>query len=144
MADFQPLINGEAYSWGQITVNILGVPVAGITQIEYSDEQEMQNNYGAGNQPVSRSYGQVTPEASITVTAEEVVALQNAAPGGNLRDIPEFDIVVAYLPKSGNIVTDVIRNVRFKRNERSVGRGDMEIEVQIPLVISHVEWGQTA
>ena len=53
---FQPLVNGTAYSWSQITVNILGVPVAGVSAVSYTEEQEMQDNYGAGNRPTSRGY----------------------------------------------------------------------------------------
>ena len=49
-----PLINGRAYDYAQIEVNILGVPVAGISAISYTEEQEKVNNFGAGSNPVSR------------------------------------------------------------------------------------------
>lgn len=141
---FEPLVNGQAYSWSQITLNILGVPVAGVTSIAYSEEQEITDNFGAGNRVVSRGYGQIATEGSITLHKEEVVALQNAAPGGNLMNIGEFDIPVAYLPENGVIVIDVLRNCRFKSNQRSISRGDNEIEVELPLQISHITWGRTS
>ena len=34
-----PLINGTAYDFSQIIVTILGVPVASVSSIEYSEEQ---------------------------------------------------------------------------------------------------------
>lgn len=136
----QPLINGTAYAWSQIAFNVLGVQVSGVDSISYSEEQEMTDNYGAGTRPVSRSYGQISTEGSITLHMEEVEALQQAVDSGRLQDIPEFDLPVSYLPEGGVITTHVLKNVRFKGNSRSVTKGDAAIAVEIPLQISHIKW----
>ena len=47
-----PMVNGTLYSWADIVAVISGVPVTGITAIEYGDEQEVVNKYGAGRHPV--------------------------------------------------------------------------------------------
>ena len=91
-----PLINGTAYSWSQIQLNLLGTPVNGIVAISYEESQEMQDNFGAGNRPVSRGYGKKECKASITLEMAEVEALQDAAPNGSLMDIPEFDVPVCF------------------------------------------------
>lgn len=135
-----PLINGTAYSWGDVVCTIAGVPVNGITSIDYDDEQEIVNNYGAGRFPVSRAKGKVTASARITLTMEEVVALQAQAPNGRLQDIEPFDIGVSYLPDGGKIVTDKIRNCQFKKNSRSVKEGDTQIASEFELIVSHIEW----
>lgn len=135
-----PLINGTAYDWSQIVFNVLGVEVSGVDEISYSEEQEMTDNYGAGNRPVSRSYGQITTEASITLHMEEVEALQAAAPNGRLQEIPEFDLPVAFLPEGGVITVHVLKNVRFKSNSRSISKGDSAVAVEIPLAVSHIKW----
>lgn len=137
---YTPLINGTAYSWAQIKVNILGTPVTGITAIKYTEEQEMQDNFGAGNRPVSRGYGGITAGGSITLHMEEIEALQQASATGSLMDIPEFDIVVSFLPAAGIIRTHTLHNCRFKKNERDIKQGDMEIAVELDLQISHVTW----
>jgi hypothetical protein len=137
---FQPLVNGTAYSWSQITLNILGVPVAGVSAISYNEEQEMTDNYGAGNRPVSRGYGRITTEGSVTLHMEEVEAIQAAVSTGRLQYIREFDVVVAYLPEGGNIVTHTLKNVRFKNNGREISEGDMVVSVEIPMQISHINW----
>ena len=54
-----PLINGKSYEWADIVVNVLGVPIIGITNIEYEEKQGMENIYGAGRFPVSRGYGKI-------------------------------------------------------------------------------------
>jgi hypothetical protein len=140
MNNIVPLINGKSYEWSDITCNILGVPVVGITSIEYGDTQDMQNIYGAGRMPVSRGYGKIEPNAKITLLMEEVEAIQAAAPLGRLQDVPEFDIVVAFTDAA--LVTRIhkIRNVRFKGNARNTNQGDASIPVELELIPSHIEW----
>ena len=58
-----PLINGMLYSWADIVAAISGVPLTGITGIEYADSQDVVNKYGAGRHPVGRAKGRITPTA---------------------------------------------------------------------------------
>lgn len=60
-----PLVNGMLYSWADIVAAISGVPVTGIVGVEYGDEQEVVNKYGAGRHPVGRAKGRITPSAKI-------------------------------------------------------------------------------
>lgn len=136
-----PLINGVMYDWGCIVVSIGGIPVVGITAISYKDSQEIENVYGAGRHPVGRAYGKIESEASITLHQEEVEALQSQSLSGRLQDIGLFDITVQYV-KGGIIHTDKIRNCSFKENPRDWKQGDTQQEVQLPLVVSHIEWGK--
>lgn len=137
-----PLINGEAVAWAQVTVNMLGTPVIGITAISYEETQEITDNYGKGNYPVSRGFGKVETKASVTLLAEESDAIVVKAPKGRLQEIPEFDVVVAYLPvgSTGAPFSHTLRNCRFKGNKRDVKQGDTKVEVQYDLACSHIEW----
>ena len=134
------MINGVAYEWGDITVNIAGVAVTGITAIEYDEKQEMENHYGAGRYPVARSKGKISCSAKITLLMQEVETLQASTTNGRLQDIAPFDIVVAYLPENGTAVTHKIRNCQFSENVRTWKQGDMKQEVVLPLIVSHIEW----
>lgn len=141
--DFVPLINGTAHAFADITFNILGVPMAGVQAIQYAEEQTKENNFGAGRFVVSRGYGQIEPSASITLLAEEVAALEAAAPNGRLQDIPPFDIPVIFQPRNSTVIyKDVLRNCEFTKNERDASTGDTGIPVELPLIISHVDWNQ--
>lgn len=137
-----PLINGSLYSWADIVSAISGVPVTGIIGIEYSDEQEVVNKYGAGRHPVGRSKGRITPSAKIILYQEEVEALQRQAPNGRLQDIAPFDITVTYISDSGIVTVDKIRNCQFKGNARKWKEGDTGQEVELELVPSHIEWNK--
>lgn len=137
-----PLVNGMLYSWADIVATISGVPLTGITAIEYGDSQDVVNKYGAGRHPVGRAKGRITPSAKITLYQEEVEAIQAQAPNGRIQDIAPFDITVTYLPDSGIIRTDKIRNVQFSANSRKWKEGDTGQEVELELVPSHIEWAQ--
>lgn len=135
-----PLINGKSYEWSDIQVMILGVPVTGITNIEYEEKQAMENIYGAGENVVSRGYGKVEPTAKITLLMEEVENIMAVAPFGRLNKIPEFDIVVIYIDDALVLRKHKIRNVRFTGNNRKSSTGDTSIPVDLDLIISHIEW----
>lgn len=137
----QPLINGEAMAWTNITVNIFNVPIVGITAISYGDEQEIEDNFGAGTYAVSRGFGPIKAEASITLMAEEDELIIEKAPDGIVQNIPEFDIVVAFIRSgSARLITHTIKNCRFMGNKREVSQGDKVIEVEHALVTSHILW----
>ena len=138
--EYVPLINGIEYAWGDIVATVGGVPVVGITAIDYADEQDVENHYGSGRLPVSRSKGRITPTAKITVSMIEVLAWQKASPTGRLQDLAPFPIVVSYLPEDGQIVTDKILNCQFKKNTRSWKEGDTRQLVELDLVPSNIQW----
>ena len=55
-----PMVNGMLTSWADIVVLIGGVPITGITGVEYDDQQEIVNKFGAGRYPVGRAKGRIT------------------------------------------------------------------------------------
>jgi len=136
-----PLINGHEYGWADIAVSIAGPIATGITGIEYNDDQEIVNVYGAGRYPVSRGKGRITCSGKITLLTSEVIALQKKAPNGRLQDIAPFPIIVSYIPDDGGeVVVDKLRNCQFKTNKRNWAEGDTSKSVDIDLIISHIEW----
>ena len=138
-----PLINGVEYGWADVVLAINGVPVSGITAISYGEKQDVANIYGAGRYPVARGKGRITPSAKITLLASEVLAIQSQSINRRLQDIAPFDMTVTYLPDSGIVHTDKIRNCQFTENKRDIKEGDMSIGVELELVPSHIEWGGT-
>ncbi|GIZ15302.1 hypothetical protein [Capnocytophaga catalasegens] len=137
--ELEPLINGREYGWADIVVNIGGVPVTGIRAIKYNEEMEKENVYGAGRHPVSRGYGRIKTTASITLLSGTIMALKAKAPKGQLFRIAPFNIVVNYQPEAGPIVTHVLKNCEFTKNEFDWKEGDMSKEVELELIVSHIE-----
>lgn len=137
-----PLVNGNLYTWADITVLVGGTPITGIRGVKYSDKQEVANIYGAGRYPVGRGKGRITCEATLTLLLDEVRALASSASNGRLQDLGVFDVQVSYIPdSSGKIVHDVIHDCQFSEVEIDWAEGDTSKEVSIPLVVSRIEWG---
>ncbi len=136
----QPLINGQAYAWSQIKLATRGTVIVGISKITYSDEQQMEDMYGAGNNPVRRGYGRYSAKCSLTIHMEELEGLAQASPTGRIQDLPEDDIIVSFLPIGGVIVNHTLHNIRFKNNGRDMKEGDMGFETDIECLVSHISW----
>jgi hypothetical protein len=140
MPALPPLINGRSYGWADISALINGLPFAGITEIDYSDTQDIQNVYGAGNRPVSRGFGKITYAGSVTMSMEDLEILQKASLTGRIQDIPEFPIVVAFVPDTGTLVTHTLKYCRFTNNGRTMKEGDVSFATKIDLVIGDIAW----
>ena len=137
-----PFVNGKLYDWADIVLVIAGVPVTGITGIEYKDDQDIVTKYGAGRYPVGFAKGSITSTGKITLYQEEVEAMQRQSLTGRLQDIAPFDIIVSYLPDTGIVSIDKLRNCMFKNNGRGWKEGDTGQEVEIDLVMSHIQWNK--
>lgn len=137
-----PFVNGKLYDWADIVLVIAGVPVTGITGIEYKDDQDIVTKYGAGRYPVGYAKGRITSTGKITLFQEEVEAMQRQSITGRLQDIAPFDIIVSYLPDTGIVSIDKLRNCMFKNNGRGWKEGNTGQEVEIDLVMSHIQWNK--
>lgn len=137
-----PLINGRSYGWGDIIINVGPLTVTGVTAIKYEEEQEKEDVYGAGRRPVARGYGRIKASASITLSVETVMALTGSSRDGQLNRMAPFPITVLYQPESGPIIRDVLMNCEFKKQSRDWKEGDMKKEVELELLVSHIEWNR--
>lgn len=134
-----PLINGINYSWANITLTLFGVPVVGITKIEYKRKQKKENNYGAGSQPVSRGYGNYEYEGSIEIYTDELKRIIAAAPKRDLLAIPPFDIQVTFSGTGVLAEKDVLRSCEFTEEGLSASQGDTKLMVSLPLIIGSID-----
>ena len=137
----QPFINGVQYHWGQIVVGALGNAFVGIEKVSYEDKQDMAMNYGAGNYAVGMGFGKISVSGSLTLFQEELEALVAAAPNRRLQSIPNFDIVITFIPEPGQaLVTHTIRNCRLENNKRDMSTGDTKVTSDIAFIASHIDW----
>lgn len=143
MAQVKEVINnfGKMQGWNNVTVNLLGRDVVGITAISYTDNVEKENAKGAGRMPVGRAYKSYSAEASITLYKEEIDALKSVLPPcSRIQDISMFDVVVEYKRDNGIIQCDRVRNAEFINDGVDITNEDGTISTQLKLVISHIEW----
>lgn len=136
-----PIINGINYSWANITLVLFGVPVVGITKIEYKRKQKKENNYGFGSQPVSRGYGNYEYEGSIELYADEWKRICDAAPNNDPMLIPPFEVQVIYSGRGIVATKDLLKAVEFSEDNFTANQGDTKLMVSVPLVIGLIERG---
>lgn len=137
----QRIINqlGQVAGWNSVKMDVLGRVPVGVTEISYMIEQEKENVYGLGVDPIGQSVGNRTAKASITLTLEERLALLGSIPEGTtLMDIPAFDITVSYLYGT-KVFTDVLRNCQFKNDGVETKQNDKSIQIKYDLLISHID-----
>lgn len=132
---------GTMQGWNNITANMLGRDLEGITQIAYDDNQGKENVYGAGGFAVGRARTNYEANCSLTLYKEERDALQlSLPPGKRIQDIAPFDIVVVYEREDGIIQRDIIHNCEFTNNGVDINQADGTIATQLTLIVSHISW----
>lgn len=134
-----PLINGVSYGWGNISLVLFGVPVVGITKIDYKRKQTKENLYGVGYKPVSRGYGRYEYEGSIELYTEEWKRIIAAAPNRDPLSIAPFDIQVVFQGSRVQPDSDTLKMCEFMEDPLSSNEGDTSIKVTIPLIIGDIE-----
>lgn len=139
----QSIVNslGKLQGWNNITTNLFGRDVVGITELAYDDNTKKENAYGAGNMMVGRTESNYEAKASVTLLKEEVDAIKDTLPPGKrLQDIDMSDFVVQYAMKTGRIRKDIVRNAEFTGHGVDVKQGDGSIAHKLELIISHIDW----
>lgn len=141
MADIKAF-NSEEYGFVDIQVMLLGRPVIGLRGIRYKETQAKNNVHGAGKKPIARTRGQVQYEGSVKILMSELRALlQSAGNGAGVTSIRPFDIVVAYAPSAGDVIsTDRLVYCEFTESEVNVENGDEEIEIELPIIPGDIKW----
>lgn len=134
-----PLVNGRAFDFSQIILNILGVPIVSVTSIDYEETQEKTNNFGTGNRPVSRGSAAIEATGSIEFSMNDSEALRDVAPEGSLLMIPAFDIIVVFgNPQSPQ--THVLKNTEFTTDGHSSTQGDTDLKRSFDIIMSHIQY----
>ena len=135
--------NSEEYGWNDLNVVMGGRPIIGILGIKYKEAQEKKNIYAKGKKAIKRGRGNVTYEGEIKVLQSELRALMlSAGANKSILSIKPFDIVAAYAPEDGGVIsTDILKYVEFTEVEIDINQGDANTEHTLPIIIGDVEWG---
>lgn len=135
-------INGQLYSWANISINLLGRDIAGILAIDYEDGVTVKKVMGRGTKRIGRVVGDYDATGAITLEMSEVEALNLSLPAGqSIYDIAPFDVTVVFTNPDQLLVTHVLRQCTFTKQNRGSKAGEVkEIEVKLPLDIAEIKW----
>ena len=142
MARVVSLINafGRMAGWNSVTLNIYGRDVEGITELSYDDTIDKELIHGAGRMPIGVGEGDYNAMMGLKLYQEEVIAIMDSLPPGvRLQDVIPVDVIVKYVYNT-RIVTDIIRNVEFKKVGKAVKTGDKTVEQTVEVICTHIDW----
>ena len=133
------LINGVNYAWSSIKFNLFGVPVVGITSIDYARKQKKENGYGYGEEPISRGRGNREYDASVELYFDEWRRIIAAAPSRDPLDIAPFDIQVLFGGSNLVYAQDNLRMCEFMDDPFTAKQGDTRLLIKIPLIVGGIQ-----
>lgn len=137
--------NGKAYDSSDVVITLLGNIPNEVYDINYSSEQEHQQNYSLGsNEASSWSWGKINHQGSITLAVKDTAAIEDAARKAGLDSIlkiPPFDIIVTFVNEFDKIIVDRV-TCKFMSTGRQVG-GDQALRYQHNLFVLGVNMNKT-
>ena len=133
----QPLVNGEAFSYVQITPIYLKVPLVSMTSINYEETQEKVDNPGTGNRGVSRGRADIKSSGSIELSMNDIEALRVVAPDGSILLLPSADFILVF-GNPQNVQTHILKNLEFTNDGGAGTQGDVDLKFTLNFIISNV------
>lgn len=135
--------NSEEYGFKDLQVVMLGRPIIGLRGLRYKIMQEKSNVHGAGAKPISRARGNINYEGEVKVLLSELRALLQSQgnPGKGVIGIRPFDLIAAYAPEVGDVVTtDILKYIEFTECEININQGDQSVDITLPVIIGDIEF----
>jgi len=133
-------ISSKNYSWSNLQVVALGRKYQGITGVRYKRNVDLEEVYGAGDEPMDIAEGNKSYEGEITLLQSELEAMQRA--GAFDSGANGVDIIHAYVPKDGTpITTDIVVGAKFSGVEKALAQNDKKMEVTLPYKALGIQYG---
>lgn len=142
----QQRINGNAYSWSSIYLEIAGEKYYGFTSISYADSRSREKGYGGGRHhaPRSRSSGkyEVEPVAvkfeKATADAVRLALAQQSESGTSFGDY-EFLIIVQYV-EGDQEITDEIEQCTWTKTSNKVEESNGILYEEVEFDAMKIKW----
>lgn len=90
-------INGENFAFEDIQIRVNGVQMAEITEINYSDEREAEEQYGTGSMPIAIGMGNYKASGDLTLRRHQYDTLRAlaTAAGRKIYEMNPFEIIIS-------------------------------------------------
>lgn len=131
-------VNG-AFALIDSSLVIGGVPVKGLTAVNYTVAREKTNNYAADGSVYSRSRKSKTFEGSISIYYRELIAICRSAQVSDISDVPPFDAQFLVRSSDGDMIPHIFKDVDFLSQEVSMELDGDDTIVECPIIFSKLE-----
>ena len=134
-----PKISSKQYAWHDITIAYGGRILEGVTEVEYTEQQDKDLLYGRGNKPHQILRGNYSYEGKIKIWQSELEAMVKDAKDNDILKL-NFEIIITYTPQDGGqLVTDILKGCEFTEVKKGLAQGDKNMEVDMPIIFLDVK-----
>jgi hypothetical protein len=126
------VLNGYSYADCKATFN--GVDLPGVTSFELNAPQNKANNYGLGQNPISRSRGNKEFSGSMEMDYDTQNLLAGLSPTGLLTDIPSGVLVFSLEKDDGGKEIITMPFFEFSGDGLSGSQGDENLTHSIDVI----------
>lgn len=112
MGFIKPLINGYLFQFSSIILTVDGMPMQGITAVNYDSSAEQSMFYGNSKTPVAMTKGTASSTGSLTIPAtlrDAFLALVTKGGTRGMFDTP-FTVTVSYAEEGNPVTTDILED----------------------------------
>ena len=142
------MINGKAFSWEDITIDLPHGTLVRVSKIEYSDEKDLKEVYGRGSNPVAYGSGNYKSNFKLTLGREEYERLKDYCIRQKIQgfyQLPPFTTTVCYANADRPTVIDFLHQCKFTKTSTSADQGGEKVDVELDgLILGGVEWNGLA
>jgi len=130
------MFNTKEFSWADVQVVMFGRIVTRLRGVKYTVKKDKEYLHATGDTPFAIQAGNKEYEGEIMVLQSEIEAMQSTlASTEDITDIPPFNIVISYVPKSGGtIITHSLNGCEFTEDMREMDQGKKYQELTLPIM----------
>ena len=131
-----PQINGIAYGWAEVVLNVAGMPIRGVKAINYSESVERGKVRGTSQRKLALTSGEHDAEGDIELYQADWYDLLNALGDGYMMAV--FAISVSYDNRQA-VHTDELVGVRIKKVGNAHAQGNEPLTIKLDLDIMRLK-----
>jgi hypothetical protein len=130
------VVNGEAYDWSSITINMPGMTFQA-QDISYDDELEKEPVYGMGSSQRGYGKGNYKSTAKITMLKEDFDDLVDYCKKNKvaLYKLDITKIIASYAHDYQKTKIDVLNKVTITKTSHKATQGDKSLKVDLDLLV---------
>lgn len=125
--------NTRNYAWAACEIRLNGRILLAVQGVAWNTKQAKDYIYGKGDKPLKVQRGNKSTDGTLTVTQDELEAILDECPNGQITDLEDADLQIAFSDK-GAIVRYSIIGVSFTEEPHDHKNGDPVAISQIPFI----------
>lgn len=128
-----PIFDSKEYRWSDMSFEFLNVNIVAIQELTYSVEQDSEELFAAGDEPISIQRGNRKYSGQMTILKSLLDDMNTAAQAAGFRDVLDlnFPVTVAY-SNTTKVKKDVLVGCVITKFNDGMSQGDKYAKIVLP------------